>query len=206
MSRRIEVLQQLFAEAEARVKEKPTRDNIAAFSEAAKALDEALGGENPGGFETQEAAVLYLTEKGWKVGKSKFSADFTANLVMKRGGLFRPDDLDAYAELNLQLLDNSEAAAGQISEKELLAKEQRRRLTIANDQAEGRLTPTEQIERMLAGRAALLKADMNRFWEDHSRAIVRLVGGDETKVADLIEYGQEQTAEHFNRYGEEQTG
>ena len=202
MSDRIDLLRKICEEAEVLVKQKPTREHISAYDEAAKRLEEATSKGAANGFETQEASILYLNRQGWKIAKSKFSADYRNNLIAKRGGLFLTEDLDRYAEVNLELLDNSDQTTAPISEKELLVKEQRRKLKLNNDKEEGRLIPADEIERMLAGRAARLKADMDQFWRDHARAIVRIVGGDETKVADLIEYGQDQTDEHFSQYAE----
>ncbi len=202
MSERIDLLRRLCEETQAKVKEKPTRENISAYDEAAKRLEEAEGKGAENGFETQEASILYLNRQGWKIAKSKFSADYRNSLIAKRGGLFLINDLDRYAEVNLELLDNSDLASAPISEKELLVKEQRRKLKLNNDKEEGRLVAADEIERMLAGRAARLKADMDQFWLDSAREIVRIVGGDETKVSDLIEYGQDKTDEHFSQYAE----
>ncbi|MCD6527024.1 MAG: hypothetical protein J7K75_08565 [Desulfuromonas sp.] len=193
-------------QAQAAVKEKPSRENLANYQAAADALEKFLNGQRAdqpvAGLKTEAAAVGYLTEQGYKIGKTKFNADVNRKMVTKRGGCFDPADLDDYAlAAELPLLD-VEADHSQVNVKDELKSEQRRNLKFKNDLAEGLYTLTADIEHMLASRAATLKGGNEQFWRDNAAEILRRAGEGMT-AAELIEFGLELTEEHFDQYAQE---
>jgi hypothetical protein len=200
------ILRQALTSAEEAVKEKPSRENISAYNAAADALEQYLASQGAdqtdATFKSEAAAVAYLTEQGYKIGKTKFNTDVNRHLVAKKNGCFTSEDLDAYAiAADLPPL-HIEADQTQASLKDELKAEQRRNLRFKNDLAEGLYTPTAEIEQMLSSRGAELKAGNEQFWRDNAAEIIRRVEEGMT-APELIEFGLELTEEHFDQYARE---
>ena len=59
-------------------------------------------------FTTITAVVAYLTEQGYKIGKTAVYGHYHKQLLRKRkNGTFALEDVDRYAAANLQRLDGS---------------------------------------------------------------------------------------------------
>lgn len=174
----------------------PTAKNRKALRDAQRALDEYHRAQA----EPQTGEILaglqevvdYLDAEGWKVGRS------TAYEHWKRDGKLRarPDgrfDLAAvlsYARDHLQRKDGT-PVAGNLAEDKQRAEIARIQADAATRelklrQLTGELMPRSQVEVELAERATSLRAYLDAVARSSSGRVIKLVGGDPQKAAELI--------------------
>lgn len=68
------------------------------------------------------------------------------------------------------------------------------------DKLKGSLVPSSLLEEELGRRAQLFRSDGETFWHATAPQIVVLVGGDQEKIPDLIEFGLAAEDDRLARY------
>jgi len=201
--------------ARAALKRKATSDNVKAAETARKALDayraEKAAQKDPEArrFRTLAPEVIeYLKAEGWKVEKTKLYDDADRGALKKENGAYSKASVDKYANKWLEKLDGTDKPDdGLMTRKARLEieilEEKKKEIVRENEIDAGKWVLRSEIEAMFAGRAGLLKNGLGpEFIHSHAPAIVTLVGGDQAKAPDLIEYWLKAIEEHFDRYSQ----
>lgn len=163
-------------------------------------------------FKTQTSAVQYLVDLGYKTSKSAFSrAVGERKVAVAEGGQFSETALLAYANLHLdpsKQLADSAAGAATVSRLEAdaeLKRAQADRQKLKLERELGQLMPRAEHSRDLAARAQFFKREVQNFIYLQGAAIIHLVGGEEGKLKELINFWMEATADWMHTWSEERS-
>jgi hypothetical protein len=196
----------------------PTTARLKSWNAAESALEQFIDDLWGKHFHVEEtlpnllAVTSYLSDKGWKVGKSTvYNHKRDGKIRARKDGKFLVIDVENYAKANLEPRDGNTENSGAIDEmqlKKLRAETEKaaasaRISTVKANVLQGLYVPREAFEQELAKRAAIFKNDIESFIRSQAMGMVHLVGGDAAKVPDLIEYMQDQAEGWLNRYAEE---
>ena len=148
-------------------------------------------------FSTLLAVTTYLTEQGYKVGKSTVYNDHHKGMLRKRkNGTYALEDVDRYAAAaHLSRIDGTSPLSPQID----AAQKERIDLDLRRERAETetcraqlnsrrRDLITGPLQQELAARIIVLRADLENFFRGQSLAIINLVSGDAQRVPDLLAF------------------
>lgn len=197
--------------ARSALKKKASAENVRAVEAGRKALKDyraekaAVADPAERRFTTQAEVRAYLQGEGWKIGKSKLSADWKL-IPRQKDGTVLARDADKYADLvrltrKENTAEGAEKAAIKVDWEEKIAEEKHKKLKYENEVAAGRWVLKSDVSRMLAARAsALMNGVGPEFIHANAPDIVKLVGGQAEKIPDLIDYWLGKMEEHFNRY------
>lgn len=192
-------------EAKKRMRDDPTQENIGAFMKArAAAQGEAarVGGEPLARTcKTQLDAVAYLRDAGYKISKSQFNRDVKSRRVPRTPeGQFDMSALLGYANAHLTPLVQHEnraladAEAGRLSADAELKKYQAARAKLKLEKEQGQLMRREDHERDLGARALFFRSEVRSFIHLYGGDMIHLVGGDEGRLRDLVNWWNDVTA------------
>lgn len=193
--------------------EKASKENVENFMTATAALDECLDwlfNEDPGQqerrFKNMTEVAEYLKGQGWKIGHSKAYTDRKAGKIKAQAdGSFLMSDVDRYiVKAELKKSDGVDPV-GDLQNRKSLAEAKKLEaaaelLELKAKIATGKYVPREQMEHELAGRATILKKDIENFFRSSVAEIVTLVDGDQTKTPDLLEHCLDKVADFLDRY------
>jgi len=151
-------------------------------------------------FKTQQEALVYLKEQGFKVEKSKLSKDVRAGLMPRNAaGLYEASALLGYASANLTPVaktENRELAEAQLNRQNKdadLKHFQALRTKLKLEKEQGLLMPKADHERDLSARALFFKNEVRNFVHLYGPEMIIFVGGDESKLRDLVRWWEEKT-------------
>ena len=161
-------------------------------------------------YKTQLDAVAFLKDRGFKVSKSALNRDLKKGRISTDiNGHFEENSLLAYA-LALKeptaTVENkalSSATTDRLSADAELKKYQAERQKLKLEKEQGLLMPRSEHERDLAARALFFKKEVENFIHLYGPGIIHLVGGDESRLADLIAHWEATTADWMNAWAQE---
>ncbi len=131
-------------------------------------------------YKTQLDAVAYLKDAGYKCSKSQFNRDVKARKVPRTPeGWFDETALLGYANANL-------TPAGQVADRQLAD------ATTSRLSADAQLKRAEH-ERDLGARALFFRNEVRNFIHLHGATLIHLVGGDEGRLRELVQWWMETT-------------
>ncbi len=198
------------------VLEKSTKQNLDAMEKAERMLREfrdkhGLDGEAQASsgltFKTQKEALAYLKDQGFKVEKSKLSEDFKAGRLPRTpDGLFEASALLGYAKAHLKAKARAEdSAAATAAAQSDASKARLNDITAARQELRykkelGLLMPRAEHEQDLASRALFFKAEIEGFIHRLGGEIIALAHGEESRLAALIEWWNEKTADWMDAW------
>ena len=207
-----QALEAAYEKALSALKKKSTAENVKHAEASRKALEdyraELAAKTDPEArrFKTLVPEALeYLQSEGWKVKKTKLSADRN-KIVCESDGTFTKKAIDEYAGRALKKTDGSDKAAVDDARRKAkleldILDEDFKKKKRANEIESGLWTRTSDIESMLAARAALLKNGIGpEFIHTYAPQLITLVNGDQAKAPDLIEFWLKEVEEFMNRY------
>lgn len=151
-------------------------------------------------YKTQLDAVAYLHDAGYKVSKSQFNRDYKARKVPRGEDGFSESALLGYANANLAAVTQVEnraladATTERLSADAQLKTFQAERVKLKLEKERGQLMQRSEHEADLGARALFFRNELRTFIHLHAGAIIALVGGDESKMRDLVEWWHETTA------------
>ncbi len=157
------------------------------------------------------AVIAYLDEQGWKISKSAaYKHKTEGKLRPGKDGEFTIAAVEKYADRWLQRKDGSTADNDELQKERAQAELEKIRAQALHWDTKtkielGQYVPKEGWERELAARASVFRSDMENFIRSEAAAIIRLVGGDQDKAPDLIDYYLRQVESWLDRYSQEKT-
>lgn len=190
---------------------KATLEHIKAAEKAEKALRdyrarkaaEADPGERR--FANPTEVHEYLESEGWKVSQRKVYDD--KNKIEKEpDGTYTKKAVDEYARLLLTRTDGSDEAIGDLAARKAtleveLLEEKKAEAVRENKLKEGFYVLKSDLESMLAGRAAVLKASVGtEFIHARAEKVIEIVAGDHGRAPELIDYWLREVEDFFDRY------
>jgi len=156
------------------------------------------------------AIVEYLSARGWKVKKSAVYQHHKDKKIMpQKDGAFRIADVEKYATAFLKRLDGVKTDLLDTIQKEKSRAEadkltaQAKHWKIKTEILQGRYVEKDAFELELARRAAVFRSDIENFIRAQAMGIISLVGGDDTKAPDLIDFMLDQAEGWLDRYSGE---
>jgi len=192
---------------------KPTAANRKAYSKASETVEQFLKARlEPLPAEQTFAALPdvleYLLEDGWKISQSTlYEHRDAAKIRAEPSGGFTLSSVRDYARIHLRKQDGTPGAA--VAE-DLGAQKMRAEINrITHDgalrelklrQELGELIPKSVVEVELAERAGNLKSYFNAIARSSAGRIIKIVGGDAQKSADLIVWMLAVNAKAFDNY------
>ena len=151
-------------------------------------------------YKTQLDAVAYLKDAGYKCSKSQFNRDVKARKVPRTPeGWFDETALLGYANANLtpagQVADRqlADATTSRLSADAQLKRYQAERARLKLEKEQGLLMPRAEHERDLGARALFFRNEVRNFIHLHGATLIHLVGGDEGRLRELVQWWMETT-------------
>ena len=142
----------------------------------------------------------YLKDAGYKCSKSQFNRDVKARKVPRTPeGWFDEAALLGYASANLtpagQVADRqlADATTSRLSADAELKKYQAERARLKLEKEQGLLMPRADHERDLGARALFFRNEVRNFIHLHGAAMIHLVGGEEAKLREIVQWWLETT-------------
>lgn len=162
-------------------------------------------------FKTQLAAVDRLNALGFKCGKSKFNADVKAKRIATNpDGHFEDYALQAYAVAQqLTPLARAEDAKGsqavtqKMTADTRLREVQAKRQELKLEKELGQLMKVSEHEAQLAARAMFFKNELEAFGRRGMGALIQLVGGDEAKLPEALEWWADAAADLMDAWAQD---
>lgn len=161
-------------------------------------------------FKTQQEALIYLKEQGFKVEKSKLSKDVRAGLMPRNAaGLYEASALLGYASANLTPVaktENRELAEAQLNRQNKdadLKHFQALRTKLKLEKEQGLLMPKADHERDLAARALFFRNEVRNFVHLYGPEMIIFVGGSESKLRDFVSWWEEKTGIWMDAWAQE---
>lgn len=161
-------------------------------------------------FKTQQEALVYLKEQGFKVQKSKLSKDVRAGLMPRNAaGLYEASALLGYASANLTPVaktENRELAEAQLNRQNKdadLKHYQALRTKLKLEKEQGMLMPKADHERDLAARALFFRNEVRNFVHLYGPEMIIFVGGNESKLRDFVSWWDEKTGIWMDAWAQE---
>lgn len=157
--------------------------------------------------------VHFLSKQGWKIKKtSAYQHVRDGKLKPRHDGMFHTKDVDKYARIFLKRLES-----GTTIKREGIESAQERRIMAEADKMEaqaehwrikakvasGEFVERSAFEIALSQRASIFKNDIESFCYARAPEIVRLCGGDNGKIPEVIEFMLEKAEEWLDRYSED---
>ena len=157
------------------------------------------------------AVVAHLTAAGWKISKSTaYNHRKAGHLKQEADGSFKISAVEQYAVNHLIRKDGrQDDGVENLAEDKQRAETRKARAQAEHWElktkiARGLYVPKDAFERELAQRAIIFKSDGETFFRSQAAAMVALVGGDNNRIPDLVEYTLTAFAGWLNRYSAEQ--
>ncbi|MDL2226559.1 hypothetical protein LJB86_02750 [Deltaproteobacteria bacterium OttesenSCG-928-M10] len=161
-------------------------------------------------YRTQLEAVEYLQAQGYKISKSKLSLDLRKKrLPTTPEGGFEASALLGYARTHCTPLaraeDQNESSANlerikaDAANKQAMAERNRLKL----ERERGNLMPRDEHELDLAARAAFFRREVETLGQRLGPRLIHLVGGDENRLPDFLEFWQENTEIWMDAWSED---
>lgn len=161
-------------------------------------------------FKTQREALEYLKEQGFKVEKSTVSNAVRAGLLPRNAaGMYEASVLMAYAAAKLTPLAKienkalAEAHASRQSNDAELKHYQAQRTKLKLEKELGMLMPKADHERDLSARALFFKNEVRNFVHLYGPEMIIFVGGNESKLRDLVRWWDEKTGIWMDAWAQE---
>jgi len=162
-------------------------------------------------FKTQLSAVDRLNALGFKCGKSKFNADVKAKRIATNpDGHFEDYSLQAYAVAqqltSLARAEDSKgsaAATSKITADTRLKEVQAQRQELKLQKEQGQLMRISEHEAQLAARAMFFRNELEAFGLRAIPALIQLVGGDEAKLPEALEWWAETAADLMDAWAQD---
>ncbi len=181
-------------EAKKRMKDDPTKDNVAAFrtvrDEVAKAAEPGTGEGRL--FRKKTEALVYLKARGFQIQKTKFYDDCKAGLVPTNAtGFYEEAVLLAYAaHLPTVAREENEKLSGAaqlrlVADGDLKA-EQAKLTRMRREKLEGLLVERTEVERGLAARAQFFRSQIENAGPLFGARIIEAVAGDESLLPEFL--------------------
>ena len=141
-----------------------------------------------------------LKDAGYKCSKSQFNRDVKARKVPRTPeGWFDETALLGYANANLtpagQVADRqlADATTSRLSADAQLKRYQAERARLKLEKEQGLLMPRAEHERDLGARALFFRNEVRNFIHLHGATLIHLVGGDEGRLRELVQWWMETT-------------
>ncbi|NCB23750.1 MAG: hypothetical protein EOM56_13145 [Deltaproteobacteria bacterium] len=161
-------------------------------------------------FKTQQDALFYLKEQGYKVEKSTISNAVRSGLLPRNStGKYEAAALLAYAAANLvpaaraENRDLAEASASRTSADAELKHFQAQRTKLKLLKEQGMLMPKADHERDLAARALFFRNEVRNFVHLYGPEMIIFVGGSESKLRDFVSWWEEKTGIWMDAWAQE---
>ena len=161
-------------------------------------------------FKTQQDALFYLKEQGYKVEKSTISNAVRSGLLPRNStGKYEAAALLAYAAANLvpaaraENRELAEASASRQSADAQLKYFQAQRTELKLKKEQGLLMPKADHERDLSARALFFKNEVRNFVHLYGPELIIFVGGNESKLRDLVRWWDEKTGIWMDSWAQE---
>ncbi len=161
-------------------------------------------------FKSQIAAVRYLQSQGYKIQRTKMSDDVRLGKVPTNAdGQFEAATLLAYAAANLEpvaKVENQAVLESTVSRQTAdanLKHYQAERTKLKLEKELGSLIPKAEHEQDLAARALFFRNEVRNFIHLYGGEIVHLVGGQESRLRDLVEWWAEKTGIWMDTWSQE---
>lgn len=161
-------------------------------------------------FKSQIAAVRYLQSQGYKIQRTKMSDDVRLGKVPTNAdGQFEAVTLLAYAAANLEpvaKVENQAVLESTVSRQTAdanLKHYQAERTKLKLEKELGSLIPKADHEQDLAARALFFRNEVRNFIHLYGGEIVHLVGGQESRLRDLVEWWAEKTGIWMDTWSQE---
>jgi len=192
-----------------RVAESPTTENLRAYREAEKALQgferRREEEQNPGDqvFDTIAEVHRYILSQGCRITRQTVDNHKKAGKLRKLpDGRFARKDVDRYIAGHLSADDDDQSDLQREKLEASVRKEQAQaeHLEIKTKVIKGLYINRSKVEQELATRAVFLKDDLQNFWRSKGMEIIDVVHGDQTYLADLVDFGIELVEEWLDRY------
>lgn len=158
-------------------------------------------------FKNRNAVLGYLKDQGYKIQKTKLYKDSNAGMLrIQSDGTVMLSDVDLYIKAYLLPVKTSEAIESEKLIHDRLTAEVKRlslqaeKLEFEIDKDRGRYIPRDQFEMELAARAAVLEAGIKHLFYSRVSDWIHMVGGDTTKINDLLEEMTRSLDEKMNEY------
>lgn len=161
-------------------------------------------------FTTITAVVAYLTEQGYKIGKTAVYGHYHKQLLRKRkNGTFALEDVDRYAAANLQRLDGSAVTEADAHLAEIQRKKAEVELDRATSEAElsklkldsrRRDLVTGPVEQAITARLIVFKSDRDNFIYSRAPALIASCNGDQSRAPEFIALFLTASDAWFERY------
>lgn len=197
-------------DAKRKVLEEATPANLAALDKATRMLEahrmgKALKDKEAKGqvdrWKTKADVLIYLVAQGWDIEKSTFynhsnPAHKDGGRLNRLKGWYLKTHVDAYAKQYLNKLDGADPAGDEQSglQREKLQEEiakirvNREAAQFDFDIKKGKYLPLDQFDLEMAGRAGVLDSTFRHLIQSRAQEIVALVGGDQQKAQELVNY------------------
>lgn len=180
-------------------KNSPTRAHLKSLKAAEAALNdfraERYNSTSGQYFDNLMDVATFLEADGWKISKTTLYEHKEAGKIRKgTNGKYSLTDVQEYSRQYLQRKDGSQVDDKTNFQEQKLREEIRR---ISSDAAmrelklqerRGELIPREEVEVELAARAGDLKTHLDASARSSAGRIIKLVGGDPQKSAELISF------------------
>jgi hypothetical protein len=165
-------------------------------------------------FATRKAALKYATERGYRLGYTRFCEHVKAGLVpnFKKGDKIRVEDMVAYLASHGDASEMADTVTGKECSAELdrlfkIKKNKKADLDIESKELENRREDSKWISRGDADRnlisfAVLLDAQFDQMINTRSQELVALVGGDDAKRGEFVAMLREIKDAVFNNVAE----
>lgn len=161
-------------------------------------------------FKTQQDALFYLKEQGYKVEKSTISNAVRSGLLPRNStGKYEAAALLAYAAANLvpaaraENRELAEASASRTSADAELKHFQAQRTKLKLLKEQGMLMPKADHERDLAARALFFRNEVRNFVHLYGPEMIIFVGGNESKLRDFVSWWEEKTGIWMDAWAQE---
>jgi hypothetical protein len=154
------------------------------------------------------AVATHLKRLGWKIGKSTIY-NHKGRIKKQKDGTYRTADVEKYAAANLERLDGEKADP---LEAERIRRSQAetesavydaRMKKVRTEAAEGKYIAKEIFEEELAVQAQAFRNAIQTYIHSQAEEITNLMGGDVSKIPDLIRVMLDRADEHFFKYADD---
>lgn len=163
--------------------------------------------EQPAEFDNLRQVADYLVAEGWKVSPSTVYKHGKEGRVRPLAdGRYPRNAVEKYASVHLVRKEiGQKAVSTELQDQKVQAEverlqEQAKHARIKRLALEGKYLPREQVEMELAAKVATLAAGLAYFAQARAGEIVELVGGDTSRIGDLVRYMTAAIDELLNEY------
>lgn len=149
-------------------------------------------------------ALEYAKRQGYPFGKSKFYADL--KYVPRVNNKFSKKEIDKH--IKLQIINSSGLTASDESSEKLrqdtrAAKARADKLEFEHEIAQGRYIPLSEVEKMLSGRAALLRSGIENYFKSFIPKMIALAEGKQENVQEVISFCDIEIETLFDNYSQD---